>query len=513
MFTQSFQSDFQSQVPELDLVDFAFSRIKDAIYIVNEDERFCYVNEAACRTLGYSYTELMLLSVTDIDSGWRQRRSMTSWLREYESDMCISFETQHTTRYGVTIPVEANITHFRHKGRGYSMCVVRDIRERKHIEQMAYAREQEFRALVENTPDLIIRFDPQMNCLYANAATLRHLDFTIEQLRGRMITDLMPGAGCAVRMEQLVKQVVDSRSSAEGEVVEERGKGDDQHQSIHHIRCVPEFDQDGVLVSILSVGRNITDIRFAEKKLEASHMQLRLLARQREISREEERKHIAQEIHDELGQHLTTIRMSLSLMRMRFAKENPIMLEQLQSLMQLADQTIQVVRNVSTRLRPNVLNMGLTPALEWLCDEFNRHYSAACLLKTVGARVILNDESATAAFRVVQESLTNVARYAEASQVLVTLENQKNRIVIKIKDNGKGFDANMNSKNAFGLMSMKERGRMLGGDVVIESQPGRGTLVQLIFPKGSGVRRGKKQEKEAKKGAKNVQTDTSDDCG
>lgn len=289
-------------------------------------------------------------------------------------------------------------------------------------------------------------------------------------------------------MEQLVQQVVDTRSSAEGEVMEELGRGEQRHHHIHHIRCVPEFDQHGALVSILTVGRDITAIRYAEKKLADSHMQLRLLARQREISREEERKHIAQEIHDELGQHLTTIRMSLSLMRMCFAKENPEMQAHLQKLMQLADQTIQVVRNVSTRLRPNVLNMGLTPALEWLRDEFNRHYSATCLLRTQGETLALNDESTTAAFRVAQESLTNVARYAAATQVLITLENQPDCVVLCIEDNGKGFDSRAKNKNAFGLMSMKERGRMLGGEVIIESALGKGTQVQLTFPKNGYLR-------------------------
>ncbi|WP_317178173.1 PAS domain S-box protein [Pectobacterium sp. HCp5_1] len=488
MFTQPFRPDEKTKAPELELVDFAFGRIKDAIYIVNEDQRFCYVNEAASQTLGYSITEFMHLSVADIDPEWVAEHSSPDWFHEYALGVGTTFETKHLTRHGMTIPVEVNLTHFQHRGRSYNMCVVRDIRERKHIEQLAYAREQEFRALVENTPDLIIRFDANLNCLYANPASLKHLDFTIEQLRGRMITELMPGVGCAIRMEQLVRLVVDTRSSAEGEVMEELGRGEQRHHHIHHIRCVPEFDQHGALVSILTVGRDITAIRYAEKKLADSHMQLRLLARQREISREEERKHIAQEIHDELGQHLTTIRMSLSLMRMCFAKENPEMQAHLQKLMQLTDQTIQVVRNVSTRLRPNVLNMGLTPALEWLCDEFNRHYSATCLLRTSGEPLALNDESTTAAFRVVQESLTNVARYAAATQVIITLDNQQDCVVLCTKDNGKGFDSRAKNKNAFGLMSMKERGRMLGGEVVIDSAPGKGTLVQLTFPKNGHTR-------------------------
>ncbi|MEE3661374.1 PAS domain-containing protein [Brenneria sp. g21c3] len=482
MFTQPFQSVSDTNMPQLELVDFALSRIKDAIYIVNGEERFCYVNASACQMLHYGSRALLQLRVTDIDPDWTGRTQSDSWWKAYKSDSGVTFETRHVTRFGMIVPVEVNLTRFKHKGRSYCMCVVRDIRERKHIEQLAYAREQEFRALVENTPDLITRFDPQLKCLYANSATLVHLGLALEQLLGRQFTESMPGARCAMHIQQLLQQVVDTRSSAEGELAEENGKGDQRHLSIHHIRCVPEFDRHGALVSILAVGRDITAIRYAEKKLADSHMQLRLLARQREISREAERKHISREIHDELGQHLTTIRMSLSLMRMCHARDNPDLQAQLKKLMQLSDQTIQVVRNVSTSLRPNVLNMGLTPALEWLCDEFNRNYSGGCVLKTAQPELTLKDESATAAFRVAQESLTNVARHAQATRVVITLESQSGNVVLRIRDNGKGFNTGIDKADTFGLISMKERGSMLGGEVVIDSAPGRGTLVQLTFP-------------------------------
>ncbi|WJV60709.1 PAS domain S-box protein [Pectobacteriaceae bacterium CE70] len=475
-------------VPQLELVDFAFSRIKDAIYIVNELEQFCYTNDEACRILGYSRNEFHHMRVQDIDPSWNNESAHRSWSDPRTWQRGLSFETQHKTRYGMIIPVEVSINHFRHKGRKYSMCVVRDIRERKHIEQLAYAREQEFRALVENSPDVIIRFDPQLNCQYANPAALNHLGFAAEQLYGRQITELLPNAKCALRITQLVQLVVGTKSSAEGELTEDIGNIDEKHHVIYHISCVPEFNPDGYLVSILTVGRDITAIRYAEKKLEDSHMQLRLLARQREISREDERKHIAREIHDELGQHLTSMRMGLSLMRMQFAKDNPHLLTQLQNLMTLSDKTIQVVRNVATRLRPNVLDMGLTPALEWLRDDFIRQYGCNCQLQAPEPEVVLNDECATAAFRVVQESLTNIARYAKASQVKITLENREGLIVLSVQDNGDGFDTSVRKPNAFGLMGMRERGRMLGGEVVIESSVDKGTLVRLTFPQSAGLR-------------------------
>ncbi|QDX29940.1 PAS domain-containing sensor histidine kinase [Dickeya poaceiphila] len=467
-------------VPPLALVDFAFSRIKDAIYIVNDVAQFCYVNDEACRMLGYSRREFRRMRVQDITPDWKKEETNRHWYDPHCGKSELTVETRHKTRLGIVLPVEVSVNHFLHKRRKYSMCVVRDIRERQHIEQLAYAREQEFRTLAENIPALIIRFDPQLNCLYANPATLAYLRFTAEQVYGRQLTDLLPHSRCVVHILQRVQQVADSKKSIEDELEEESDAAAMHHRRSYHLRCVPEFDQNGSLTSILAVGHDITVIRYTEKKREDA--QMRLLARQRELSREEERKHIAREIHDELGQLLTSMRMSLSLMCMQFTRDNPPTLTQLQNLMALSDKTIQVVRQVATRLRPNVLNMGLTPALEWLRDDFIRQYGCPCLLRTPASEVVLNDECATAAFRVVQESLTNIARYAEATQVVIALENREGVIVLSVCDNGKGFDTQNGKPHTFGLMSMKERGRMLGGEVIIESQPGAGTLVRLTFP-------------------------------
>ncbi len=125
------------------------------------------------------------------------------------------------------------------------------------------------------------------------------------------------------------------------------------------MRSVPEFDLHGELESVLTVGRDITAIRLAEEELREAHQQLRLLARNQEAQREAERKHLAHEIHDELGQHLTSLRVGLSLIRMQSPEAGDAVHQQVDNLMQLVDGTIQVVRDVSTRLRPNMLNLGL----------------------------------------------------------------------------------------------------------------------------------------------------------
>ncbi|AWO77472.1 PAS domain-containing sensor histidine kinase [Serratia marcescens] len=468
----------------LRLVDFALSNMKDAVYLVDSETRFFYVNGESCRMLGYSNEEFLNMCVSDIDPAWSKEDINARWNRIREENLSgsFSFETQHKNKYGMMIPVEVSSNPFVYQEQSYSMCVVRDLRERQSLEQLAYAREQEFQALVENSPDVVVRFDAQQQCLYANPAALHHLNVSAEQLRGRRLRDLLGELACVGYMEQLVGEVITHLREAEGELLESDNLSS-QGIIIHHVRCVPEFDRYGVLISVLTVGRDITAIRYAEKKLEDSHMRLRLLARQREASREEERKRIAREVHDELGQHLTSLRMGISLLRLQFSKDNPQLHERVLNLMGLADKTIQVVRNVATRLRPNVLDMGLTTALEWLRDEFiSRHSGCCCRLITPAKEIRLDDEQATAAFRVVQESLTNVTRHAQATEVIITLKRHAGGVILTVSDNGKGFDCQQRNDNAFGLIGMRERGRMLGGGVEIDSKPNIGTCVSLTIP-------------------------------
>ncbi|MGG8125629.1 PAS domain-containing sensor histidine kinase [Klebsiella aerogenes] len=468
----------------LKLVEFALNMVRDAVYLIDSETRFFYVNDESCRMLGYSNEELLNMTVSDIDPAWTIDDIFAMWkrVREQNGGRSFTFETYHKSKQGEMIAVEVSSNPFVYEESNYSMCVVKDIRERKHLEQMAHVREQEFRVLVENSPDMVVRFDTDLKCQYANPAALRHLHLTAEELRGRSLRELLGDLSCVGHIERLIKEVVSTQIEAEGELVESDSPLTGG-TVINHTRCVPEFDQHGNLVSVMVVGRDITAIHYAEKKLEDSHMRLRLLARQREVSREEERKRIAREIHDELGQHLTSLRMGISLLRIQFSKDNPLLRERVVHLMGLADKTIQVVRNVATRLRPNVLDMGLTPALEWLRDEFiSRHMGCCCRLIAPEEEVRLNDEQATAAFRVAQESLTNISRHAQASEVIILIVRHTNSVVLTVRDNGRGFDCDQRKDNAFGLMGMRERGRMLGGNVEIESHPSVGTRVTLTIP-------------------------------
>jgi signal transduction histidine kinase len=211
---------------------------------------------------------------------------------------------------------------------------------------------------------------------------------------------------------------------------------------------------------------------------------LRELTSRRETAREEERKRIARELHDELGQQLTALRMGASTLRIRFGPDNPELTEHVQKLLELADQTMQVVRDAVSSLRPGALDAGISAAVEWLAAEFSRGTQVTYSLSVPDENLPLAEERAIALFRIVQEALTNVARHARARHVHVKLERVGDDCLLEIRDDGCGFDPVAIRKRSFGLAGMKERMLMLGGKIDIVSTPGKGTTIKVELPIG-----------------------------
>jgi PAS domain S-box-containing protein len=218
-----------------------------------------------------------------------------------------------------------------------------------------------------------------------------------------------------------------------------------------------------------------------ELELLASREQLQQLSAHLEAIREEERKHIAMEVHDELGQLLTALKMDVSLLRMHLAAGSAGM-QKAEEMRDLVERTIQIVRNVASHLRPVALNFGLASALEWLAGDFTRHTHIPCHFHTSGSEPSFTDFRATALFRIVQESLTNVARHAGATRVDVTLANTETGIELTVSDNGRGFDmVAAQAGYSYGLQGMAERARLIDAKLLIESEPDCGSVVRLFI--------------------------------
>ena len=223
----------------------------------------------------------------------------------------------------------------------------------------------------------------------------------------------------------------------------------------------------------------VSERRRTEGELLASRERLQQLSAHLEAIREEERKLIAMEIHDELCQLLTALKMDVSLLKMQLVADSPAM-HKAEEMRELVEKTIKIVRNVVSHLRPAALNFGLASALEWLAEDFSRHTEIVCHFHREGVEPHLADARATAIFRIVQESLTNVARHANASRVDVTLANGKAGIELIVSDNGRGFDmAAARAGYSYGLQGMAERARLIDAELHIESDPDSGSVVRL----------------------------------
>lgn len=247
------------------------------------------------------------------------------------------------------------------------------------------------------------------------------------------------------------------------------------------------LNADGKPERIMGTALDITGRKGAEEKMKRSHEQLRALSAHLQFVREEERTRIAREIHDELGQSLTGLKMDVSwlekqLLRMKSEGTDPL-IERISSVLKLIDGTIQTVREISSELRPAILDLGVVPAIEWQAQEFQKRTGMACTFLSRIEQVDMDRDHSTAMFRILQETLTNVVRHANASAVEIKLEVEDGSLRLQVKDNGRGItDSEMSGGTSLGLLGMRERALIVGGKIDIEGSPNQGTTVSILIP-------------------------------
>ena len=221
----------------------------------------------------------------------------------------------------------------------------------------------------------------------------------------------------------------------------------------------------------------------AEEKLRRSLEQLRALTNYLQYVREEERTRIAREVHDELGQALTGLKLDLSLLATR-VKNNPPLHEKTKTMITHIDETIQTVRRIATELRPGILDsLGLVAAIEWQANEFQTRSGIPCSVAPEVDDSRFAHDFTTVFFRIFQETLTNIIRHAQATRVDVQLREEAGQLVLTVQDNGRGIsEEEQASTRSLGLVGMRERAMLIGGEVTLQGAPGKGTAVKLRAP-------------------------------
>ncbi|MBS1744057.1 MAG: PAS domain S-box protein [Bacteroidetes bacterium] len=450
----------------------------DGIFISNQEGDYVDVNTSATMLTGYCKDELLKLNMRDIlfDNGINPEKT-TDILKEVLNGQTVITESMMRQKEGNIINVEISSKLLPD---GRVQGIIRDITIRKKTEEEIRMSEHKYRLLFNQNPMPMSMISlPQRNFIDVNDAAIEFYGYSKQEFLEMNIKDLRP--------EEEVINLSDISTYKAG---------------INNTGVWRHRKKDGTIVKVniithdiinegkhakLVLANDITEKILAEEKLKKSHEDLRQLATHLQDIREDERTRIAREIHDELGQQLTGLKMDISWLSKKISNGSPEINQKMTEALKLIDETVKAVRRIATQLRPSILDdLGLVSAMEWQSEEFEKRFKIKTSFNANVMVVQVESEIATGLFRIFQESLTNVLRHSKATEVNATLNLQDGLLILRIADNGIGFNAVENeSKKTLGLLGMKERTLIMGGTYDISSKPGSGTTVTISVPVNS----------------------------
>jgi PAS domain S-box-containing protein len=337
------------------------------------------------------------------------------------------------------------------------------------LEKQVQERTREITSILRYTPDVVSIKDREGHYTLINTCFEAILGRSNEDVRGLTDADLFP-AEVARQFRENDLQVLRERRSFQFEEQMPHPDG-----TTHYYLSVkfPFYGEDGEARGVCEISTDITEVKKAQD-------QLRRLSASIMAGQEKERAAIARELHDELGQVLTALRMDSVWISRRLQERDPQAADRARDMCRLIDKNIEDVRSMAIRLRPGVLDdLGLVDALEWFTADFEKRTAITCVFEHSRMPAI-NEATATAAYRIAQEALTNVARHARASRAEVELVARDDQLQLTVEDDGQGFDmGNLTESEGLGVAGMKERANLVGGELTVYATPGEGTRIRF----------------------------------
>lgn len=445
----------------------------DAIYIVDTDGHIITVNPAAGKLSGYTEKELLQMNIMDF---------------VFPEDLVTNPFRIEELRQGKTVTVQRR---FRIKNNNILeveclanmlsderiLVFARDISERIRIQNEILKEKNLSASIINSLPGIFY--------LYAEQGGFQRWNKNFEYVSGYQPHEIEQ-----MKAEEFFDEDEKQMMQQKVEQVFTTGMADaEAHFYTKDKRKIPYYFNgwrvmfDGK-VCLIGVGIDITEKRKAEQELHRSHNDIRRLASHLNKIREEERKRIGREIHDELGQQLTAIKMDMAWIDKKTTEENELIKTKIRNVISLLDGSNRSVRRILTELGPGVNDeKGLPEALERQNRQFEETTGISIQFEQPDAPVILPQDTANTLFRIYQESLTNIMRYAKATAVITSLKMSDETVEMMIKDDGKGFDKNqLPSGNSFGIIGMKERVLEQKGTFTLQSVPGKGTTITVSIP-------------------------------
>ncbi len=458
-----------------------FDRSLSYIYVHDFNGQFIDANEAALKAMGYKRKELLslhLASLLDKNQLPQACQSLEEIIRTGHQKVPDEYKIRRKDGHYIWVETEGSLIY--KDGKPYAVQGIgRDITGKKMAEDALRESEEKFRTLAEKSPNMIF-INTMGKIVYANKPCEEIMGYKRDDFYS---PDFDFFSLIAPEYSEKIKSFFSKHIKGKDVRPYEYALITKNGRRIEAILTTRLITYEGEK-AILGIVTDITERKEAEETLRESQEQLRSLAAHLQSIREEERMVMAREIHDELGQALTAIKMDLSWLNKRLPEGQSLMRKKTESMSELIDSTIQTVQRISAELRPGLLDdVGLLAAIEWQAEEFKKRTGIACELSVGSQDIILESERSTAIFRIFQETLTNITRHAQATKVKVSLLNKDNRVELKIKDNGKGIcEEKISDPKSLGLMGIQERVYFLGGDIEIKGIQGKGTTTAVSIP-------------------------------
>ena len=473
---------------ELSNIDLLFGQLweisVDGMRLVDEDGKILLVNDAFCKIFQMEREELLGKPFSVVYTKDEQKEALEVFKRDIRNnEIKTLFDRENTLWNGrkgwfefsnsfLTLPDGNRIT----------LSIVKDITERKKSEIELRDSESKYKMLFNNANDAV--FVTQLSdeksygdFIEVNEVACKRLGYTKDEF-----LQLSPSAIISQ------KSINDFNYNMTKLMKESHVVYDLVHRAKDKKLIPVEINSHLFLYNgkstILSIARDITERKQAEEKLRRTSKLLRELAKHLQSVREEERTMIAQEIHDELGQVLTALKIQVSLLANKLNSDQEPLKQKINSLSDMIDASVESVQKISAKLRPGILDeLGLIAAIEWQTEEFEKLTNVKCSLVLPKEELNLEKEKSTAIFRILQEALTNIARHSQASKAQVSLLKFQSNIFLEIQDDGKGItQEQIKDFKSLGIHGMEERAMVFGGQVYIEGTAGKGTKVKVEIP-------------------------------
>lgn len=447
----------------------------DAIFLFNYNGQFLDLNTSAIKLSGYTREELFERTIYDLaaDDGIEMKPFL---YKSLQTGNTVINERKYKRKDGVVVDVEIS-TKLLTDGRFQS--IARDITDRKKAEKQIVKEKELSDSIINSLPGIFYLYD-------LNGKFLRwNINFeTISGYSSSEIEDMHPLDFFSEEEKDLLSDKI-AKVFEEGVAEVEACFFTKTKEKINYYFNGYRLQYEGK-VCLIGVGIDITDLKQAEKEIKQTSAQLRKLTTHLQNVRDEERKRIAREIHDELGQQLTAIKMDVAWIDKNTPGESSNIKTKLKNIIMLLDTSHLSVRKILNELRADVLDThGLKNALEWQAHQFTANTGIPLLFENLEIISNVEERIVNCIFRVFQEALNNITKYAEAKKVVSSLRFENNNIILEIGDDGNGFDvALLKSNHTFGILGIKERVTSLNGKFDLFSSPGKGTKFIITIPAG-----------------------------